>query len=235
MGLYTRTMSQTGATPLVFDRAGIRMLDQRAQTQYGMSGLELMERAAVGATAIARTLLKPGASVLIACGSGNNGGDGWAMARLLHVQEYAVQVWAPAHARASTDAAVNEGRARALGIAVSNSPHLSDAALNAALVIDALLGTGLDSLLRQDAINHIEAINAHGSPVLAIDLPSGMHADSGLGQPVAVRAHATATFAGLKIGMLQPHAARYTGTVHVVDIGIPPELARALTVAASDT
>lgn len=211
------------------------MLDQRAQAQYGMSGLNLMEHAAVGATAIARTLLTPGASVLIACGSGNNGGDGWAMARLLHSEGYAVQVWAPASARACTDAAVNEGRAKALEIAVCNSPSLPDAALDVALVIDALLGTGLDSPLRQDAINHIEAINAHGSPVLAIDLPSGMHADSGLGQPVAVQAHATATFAGLKIGMLQPHAAQYTGTVHVVDIGIPLELALALAVAAEDT
>lgn len=228
-------MSNADATRLIFDRAGIRMLDHRAQTQYGMSGLELMERAAAGATAIARTLLKPGGSVLIACGRGNNGGDGWAMARLLHEQGYAVQVWAPASAGACTDAAVNEGRARALEIAVCNSPFPPDAALDVALVVDALLGTGVDSPLRQDAINHIEALNGHGSPVLAIDLPSGMHADSGQGQPIAVHAHATATFAGLKIGMLQPQAARFTGTVHVVDIGIPPELARALAVAPEDT
>ena len=70
--------------------------------------------------------------------------------------------------------------------------------------------------------------------MVAIDLPSGMHADTGLGQPVAVRADATATFVGLKIGMLQQDATKNTGAVHVVDIGIPIELARSLALVAPD-
>jgi NAD(P)H-hydrate epimerase len=215
---------------LVFDRAGIRAVDRCAILELGIAALDLMERAASAATGLAMTMLGSGSRVLIVCGSGNNGGDGWAMARLLQQAGHDVHVRASKPPRADSDAAVNESAARDMKIVCT-----ADGPLPAAdLLVDALLGTGLDRPLSPDAVSCIEAMNSHTAPVLAIDLPSGLDADSGRPRPVAVRATTTATFVGLKCGMLAPEAAPFLGRVHVLDIGVPPEIARRLARSGPD-
>ena len=175
-------------------------------------------------------LLPSAGTVLIVCGSGNNGGDGWAMARQLHLAGHHVHVRASTPARAGSDAAVNETAAHAVGVVCSDDGPLPIADL----LVDALLGTGLDRPLTPHGVSCIDAMNAHQAQVLAVDLPSGLDANTGRPCPVAVQAGTTATFVGLKCGMLRPEAAPFLGQVHVLDIGVPPQTARRLALAGPD-
>lgn len=225
-------MSLNPSDTLMFDRHGIRAVDRLAIERHGISGLELMERAAKGAADIAAAMVSPEAHLLIVSGSGNNGGDGWAMARLLHERGCRVDVLAPKIARPGSDAAVNEQLARDMPIPVHTSASTCP---DTDLVIDALLGTGLQSRVTGDTLDLIDWINALGAPALALDIPSGLDADSGRPRPRAVRALATATFVGLKVGMLQTGADAFTGTCHVIDIGVPRSLAESLSLDHLDT
>ncbi|MCH2134513.1 MAG: NAD(P)H-hydrate epimerase [Phycisphaerales bacterium] len=218
------------AKPLVFDRAGIREVDRQAIESHDMPGLVLMENAAMGAVAIARDMLagpKPTAPIVITCGPGNNGGDGYAMARLLHGHGIPVTIVTRTEPRPGSDAAVNARAAGQLNIPVTS--HV-EPLVDATLIIDALLGTGLDRPVGGGARDLIDAINASSAPVLAIDIPSGLDADTGQPLGAAVQATATATFVGWKRGFLDPAAATWTGTIHVVDIGVPRSLAQSLAI-----
>jgi NAD(P)H-hydrate epimerase len=99
--------------------------------------------------------------------------------------------------------------------------QIAEAAAQADLVIDALLGTGLAGEVREPYLSAIRAINECGKPVLAIDIPSGLDADTGRPLGSAVRARATVTFVAMKVGFLAPEAAPYLGRVTVADIGVP--------------
>ena len=203
-------------SPLVFDRQGIRAIDAMAIAE-GISGLTLMERAAQGAAEKAMAMTEAGASICIVCGTGNNGGDGWAVARLLHEHDRAVCVVAHALPSADTDAYANAQRTTELGIDVRAGGPLPPADL----LIDGLLGTGFTGTLHDAGRMRVEAINVHAAPVLALDLPSGLDADTGLPAPVAVYATHTVTFGGMKLGLSLDHASTWTGPVDVIDLGVP--------------
>lgn len=205
----------------VFSRDSVRRLDARAIVSCGITGQVLMERAATGAAALAQTMLGRSRRVVICCGTGNNGGDGWAMARLLHEQRLDVQIVAPDPPRPGSDAAVNAQRADALDLPIVDALDEAD---EADLLIDALLGTGIDRPIEGAMAVRITAINDSGLRVLALDLPSGLDADTGLPLGMAVRAAATATLAGWKTGFLNRSSRGWTGPVHVVDLGIPDEV-----------
>ena len=213
---------------MIFDRAGIREVDRRAIEDYGMTGLVLMENAAAGASRLALKMLDgepPAAKVVIVCGSGNNGGDGYAMARHLHNACCAVTILAHAEPRPGSDAEANARIARGMDLkTVTEHTVLSDADL----IVDALLGTGLDRPVNDSARACIDAMNQARARTLAIDVPSGLDTDSGAPLGTAVRAAMTATFVGWKTGFLAEGAADFTGTLHVVDIGVPAALARSL-------
>lgn len=215
-------------TPLIFDRRSIREVDRIAIEEYGIPGIVLMENAARGASAIALDMLAArggplGRTVLIVCGSGNNGGDGYAMARHLHNAGAEIMLMALGEPRLGTDAAINREICRKMGlreVSASDRPSLA----RVDLIVDAVFGTGLDRAITGLAADVIDWINAHAAPVLAADLPSGLDADTGKPLGSAVRADRTATFAGLKRGFTSPEAAALLGDVHVVDIGVPKEL-----------
>ena len=206
--------------PSNFTREQARAYDQFCMGKLGIRGLTLMENAARGCADVAlRILAEPrGARVLVACGAGQNGGDGYAIARMLADAGCAVRVVALAPPRAGTDAAEMRARAEARGVPIAGFAGDGGAP---ELVVDALFGTGLDRALEGDALAFVRVINALGVPVLSVDLPSGMDCDTGAGLPECVRATVTATMVAPKRGFVADGARACVGRVEIVPIAPP--------------
>jgi len=216
-------------------RAEVREIDRLAIDRYGLAGVVLMENAGAGA---ARLLAGIGIDgpVAIACGPGNNGGDGFVIARHLEAAGHAVRILlAAARDGYRGDAAANLRVAERSGLPIMDLAAAAadgwDAALaGAAWIVDALLGTGAVGPPRGAIAAAIDAVNrardgaggaSGGVRVLAIDLPSGLDADTGGTAGACVRADVTATFVAPKRGFDTPGAGVLTGPVHVVGIGAP--------------
>jgi NAD(P)H-hydrate epimerase len=203
----------------------MREMDRRASEEFGVSGLELMERAGIAVFLIGREMLGARKRVLVLCGKGNNGGDGFVAARLLRREGYPVQVWLASSVDSLRgDAKVNYERAVRSGVPIRESATASSPLPDADLIIDALLGTGLASEVREPVRSLIEAANASGRPILAVDLPSGLNSDTGRVCGVSIRAAKTVTFALPKIGMAQYPGMKLVGELIVGDIGMPEPL-----------
>ncbi|WP_298722589.1 NAD(P)H-hydrate dehydratase [uncultured Ferrovibrio sp.] len=182
----------------------------------GVPGLDLME--AAGA-AVARIVQRyhPRGSVLVLCGPGNNGGDGFVAARLLANAGRQVTVALLGVRDAlKGDAAVMARRWS--GLVVNATPVQ---VMQGDVIVDALFGAGLSKPLAGMARSLVEAINESGRPVVAVDLPSGLHGDDGQPRGTAVKAERTVTFFRLKPGHLLLPGRQFCGEVHVADIGIP--------------
>jgi ADP-dependent NAD(P)H-hydrate dehydratase / NAD(P)H-hydrate epimerase len=213
--------------------AQMQEMDRRTIQEFGIPGRVLMECAGRGA---ARVFLEnlycqgPG-RVGIMAGRGNNGGDGFVMARYLTQRNIAVKVFLLAAAAAvKGDAAANLQLLAASGVPLIEIPD--EQAFIARMQdlqhqhywIDALLGTGLKAEVKGFYRKAIEFINAGQRPVLAVDIPSGLNADTGQPCGTCIRAAATATFGFAKIGHVVYPGLEYCGSVKVIDIGIPPNM-----------
>lgn len=221
--------------PMYLVTAGeMQEMDRRTIESFGIPGRVLMENAGRGAADFflskypAMTHLKVG----IVAGRGNNGGDGFVIARYLDHQRVDVTVYLLTEpSRLTGDAAANFELLAPLGVAVIVVPqveifdHAKDSMRAKDLWIDAMLGTGLNSDVRGFYREVIDFINSLNKPVLSVDIPSGLNADSGQPCGTSIRASATATFAFAKIGHYQYPGATLSGEVDVVDIGIPPHIA----------
>lgn len=205
----------SGARAIVLSRNEAVRYDQHCMRDLGIAGIALMERAARGCAELALAMAATG-QVVVACGPGQNGGDGYAIARMLNEAGRAVTVVALGAPRAGTDAAAM--RARLAGVPVLPFARGLEVG-RPALVVDALFGTGLDRRLEGDALDAVRWINALAAPVLSVDLPSGLDCDLGVPLPECVRAAVTATMVAPKLGFAQ--AAEWTGRVEVVPIGGP--------------
>ncbi|QEC49925.1 NAD(P)H-hydrate dehydratase [Baekduia soli] len=205
-----------GLVPLL-DAERMRATDAWAIGTLGIPGLELMERAGAGlARAVAD--VAPGGDVVVVCGGGNNGGDGYVTARLLRAEGRAVTVLT------TSDLAGLKGDAAANLQRLPGDPPqpFSAAALDgAAVIVDAVLGTGFAGAPRADVAGAIAAMNAASAPVVAADVPSGVDASTGAVQGEGVRAAVTATFHTAKPGLWIHPGKAHAGEVAVVDIGIP--------------
>jgi NAD(P)H-hydrate epimerase len=213
-----------------------REVDRRAIEEYGMPGLVLMENAGRGVADVLCRLADSGPGgrlgrVVVCCGKGNNAGDGFVIARHLDLRghEIRVHVWADP-AELTGDAAVNFNIVRHSGATWEQFGNRHDAArfaeriAGADWVVDALLGTGARGEPRPPLDAVIDQINASPARRLAVDLPSGLDCDTGAAASHTIRAHETCTFVAMKRGFLVPGADRYTGRVHVLDIGAPRRL-----------
>jgi NAD(P)H-hydrate epimerase len=203
-------------------RAEIRNYDKTAIAR-GVPGIVLMENAGRGATDVLVSLGVHG-SVGIVCGKGNNGGDGFVMARQLHDRGIDVEIELAVSLHDITgDAEVMFRALTGLNISVrffeGDTQALTRRLANHSWIAEALLGTGLQGAVRSPYTEMISAINESGSKVLALDIPSGLDCDTGQPLGNAVRAHHTVTFVAPKVGMLAPSAAHYVGVIHVVQIG----------------
>jgi hydroxyethylthiazole kinase-like uncharacterized protein yjeF len=210
--------------------AQMQALDHRTITEAHVPSSVLMERAGEGVVTHLEEQYGPahGKSVTIFCGKGNNGGDGLVVARLLqrrHAQVHVLML-APL-ADLSRDAAAMYRRfVRTAGRSAVKSFHPADQArgllASSDFVIDALLGTGLSSGVTGLYRDAIDFINEAQRPVISVDIPSGIHADTGAVMGRAVRASMTITFGLPKLGLVSGSGIDHAGTVQVVDIGIPP-------------
>jgi len=207
-------------------------VDRRAVSEFGMTGLVLMENAGRG---LADTLCGLGIDgpVVVCCGRGNNGSDGFVLARHLDLRRRPVRValWAAPDALQGDAAANFAILARTdVPIEIFGGQHQhADASLAALLdgadwIVDALLGTGSRGAPRPPLDAVIDTLNAHPTHKLAVDLPSGLDCDTGVASRHTIRAQHTCTFVAQKPGFLAPSAAAYTGEVHVLDIGAPRKL-----------
>jgi hydroxyethylthiazole kinase-like uncharacterized protein yjeF len=219
----------------VLSRAQMRAFDQHAIEACGVPSLVLMENAGRGATdVLVRELLEGDAAdadVVVVCGTGNNGGDGFVIARHLLVRHARVHVFLAGDvAKLSPDARANLEAWRGLGGAIHEIPTGGDltavahAMADADVIVDALFGTGLDRPIEDPLAGVVRAMNAAAPPRFAVDLPSGLDADTGAALGVVVDVAVTATFAHPKLGLLTPGGAERAGDVHVVDIGVPGEI-----------
>lgn len=212
----------------------VRELDRRAIDDYGVPGVVLMENAGRGAAQLARELLGDATGhVVILAGRGNNGGDGYVVARHLANAGIRTQTFVLASlADVSGDARVNLNIILNMGLPVTSvdlerdedRQRVTDAFADASLIVDAILGTGARGELRGAFRRAVELINASAKPVLALDIPTGLHADTGEVLGVAVKARATATFLCPKLGLTRQDGPEHTGRVVVVNIGVPGDL-----------
>ena len=220
-------------------REQVRELDRRAMEEYGMPGVILMENAGRGAADVAVEMLgeAAGKKVVIFCGKGNNGGDGFVVGRHLHNRGARVEfvmACRPEEIDPWTDAGINLQTAAKMGlhlhIAAAEDGRFEAAGLerNADLIVDALLGTGLTGDVREPYLALIRLINAADKPVLAIDIPSGLDCDTGRVLRAAVRATRTATFVLPKTGFALAEGPAHVGQITVVDIGVPKELVESI-------
>ncbi len=210
---------------LVYEAAQVRAMDRHAIEVAGISGYTLMQRAAEAALALLRRRWPEAKQITILCGSGNNAGDGYALALLARSAGLAVRACALVEARAlAGDAARAYSDFAAAG---GRESGFSDASLAATdVVVDALLGTGIDRPVDGAMRQCIETVNASGLPVLALDLPSGLDADSGLIHGAAISATCTITFVALKMGLFLGNACDRIGELAFAGLGVT-ESARA--------
>jgi len=211
-------------------RAEVRDVDRRAINEYGLAGVVLMENAGRGAAELLQRLEARG-PIVICAGKGNNGGDGFVIARHLDRMHIAARVLLFCRpADLSGDAAINYRvleRAGLAGLVLGATPDielLKAELASADWIVDALLGTGTRGTIQEPISTVIEAINAANKKVLAVDLPSGLDCDSGKPLGICIKANHTATFVSRKRGFDNPESAEWTGTVHVIDIGVPTRL-----------
>jgi NAD(P)H-hydrate epimerase len=206
-----------------FSAAQVRELERRAIETAGVTGYELMGRAGAAAFATLERRWPKARSIAVVCGAGNNAGDGLVVARLAQAAGYAVTVLLVVEAQRFRGAAA-QAAAAARQAALAFVPFAPPALQGADVVVDALLGTGLARPIGAEFRAAVDAVNTVGVPVLALDVPSGLDADSGWPSPVAVRATATVTFLGLKQGLFLGDAADHCGEVEFAGLGLPDAL-----------
>lgn len=199
----------------------VRDLDRHAIHDLGIPGYELMTRAGHATLNALRALWPAARRITVLCGPGNNGGDGYVVARVARAQGLRVHVvplgdpqrLAGDARRAWEDFAAAGGRCE----------QWSPAVLDADVIVDALYGTGLARAVEGDAAAMIAALNASGRPVVAVDVPSGLHADSGAVLGVATRAALTVTFIGRKLGHHLGEGPEHVGHVTFDSLQVPAE------------
>lgn len=218
---------ETDAAERLYTAAAVRELDRRAIEDHGIDGYALMKAAGAAAFRLLR-LRWPGARRIgVVCGGGNNGGDGLVVARLAIAAGLApMVVLTRAPERLSGSAARAWEDFTAAGGTLLPGADFDRTACD--VIVDALLGTGLDRPVEGTAADLIGRINAAARPVLAVDIPSGLSADSGAVLGTGVRAHATITFIGRKRGLHTGAAPAVTGPVFLDALDTPPAIHRAV-------
>jgi len=219
---------------VVMTRDEVRAFDWFAINKLGITGVVLMENAGRSCAELIKEKLA-GASepkVCILCGTGNNGGDGYVIARHLLNSDFRVTVVVCGDRnKIKGDAKINLDILERLGqpieqlnLRVEDIPSLVEAfAADADMLVDAIFGTGLKGQLNDEFKQLIESINSHNCPILAVDIPSGLDCDTGQPLGAAIKANYTVTFAAVKKGFVSSStASQYTGRIFIASIGVEP-------------
>ena len=208
----------------------VRELDRVAIEDCGIDGYELMKRAGLAAYRLLRHSFPRARRIAVYCGSGNNGGDGYVLAALARRAGLKVRLVAVGQARSAT-ARQALADYQAAGGTVSQFDARD--APQADVAVDALLGTGLERAPSGAYAEAVRQINRAPRPVLAMDVPSGLHADTGVALEPCVRAAATATFIGRKLGCFTADGRAVTGRLYFDDLEVPARVHAEVDAAAS--
>jgi hydroxyethylthiazole kinase-like uncharacterized protein yjeF len=217
----------------------IKNIDRRAIRAFGIPGMVLMENAAAAVMTAMEKFFDglQGVRVGIICGKGNNGGDGLALARRLRISGVPVRVaLLSSFGALKGEAKANLSILRKMDLEIvqnASSRSLADIVGWSDVLVDALLGVGLSSPLKGRYAQAVAMINSSGRPVVAIDMPTGINADTGGVMGAAIKADLTVTMAFLKRGLVLYPGAEYAGTVRVADLGIPAEVAEKENISVS--
>ncbi|MBB3048530.1 NAD(P)H-hydrate epimerase [Litorivivens lipolytica] len=202
----------------LYTAAQVRALDARIINDFGVPGIQLMLKASRALFSTFETQWPDCDALQVFCGKGNNAGDAYLMAALAVERGYTVRLWQVGDAPSAGDALTARERAEAAGVVAKPwRGELPDAGV----IVDGLLGTGLKGDVRPAFAEAINAINASGLPVLAVDVPSGLCSDSGRILGAAVRASVTVSFIGLKQGLFTADAAECVGHLYFSDLEAP--------------
>ncbi len=200
----------------------VRELDRIAIEDFAIPGITLMERAGGAAFKLMRWRWSRARDITVLCGTGNNGGDGFVVARLAQESGLTVRVLQlgdprkiRGDARTAMEAYLNVGGAVET---YDGLPEFTD------LIVDGALGTGLERDVKSEWAQALEAVNNHSAPVLALDIPSGLHSDTGAVLGAALKADATITFIGLKQGLFLGEGPELCGRVYFNSLEVPPEV-----------
>src|SRR6185437_12982259 len=205
----------------LYSAAQVRALDADAIGRLGIPGYTLMKRAGEASLRYLRTRWPLAHRIVIVCGSGNNAGDGYVLARFAQAAGLTVSVLAartPERLEGDARQAWQDYRAGGAEVPAFDATRLA----GGDVIVDALLGTGLSGPVRPELLEAIRAINASGKPVFALDVPSGLDADAGVPRGEAVRAAATVTFVGLKTGLFVGDGPEFAGQVFFDDLELAP-------------
>ena len=208
----------------VFSAGQVRAMDRFAIERLGIAGYTLMTRAGEAALDLLGESWPAARRIVVLCGAGNNGGDGYVLARLAGAAGLSVSTAALCDVTGLKDDAARAYAdfSAAGGVAGQFAPGILE---DGDLIVDALLGTGLDREVSGALAACIEAVNGCGKPVLALDVPSGLNADDGRVMGCAVRAARTITFVGLKSGLFLGAAPDNVGQLSFARLGIDPKVA----------
>ena len=222
------------STKRVLGRNEIREIDRKAIEEYGIPGIILMENAG---RKVAEEVLKMlpvtnKAKVAIYCGKGNNGGDGFVIARRLYNKGVDVSVYLTkkvSNVLSDGDASTNLKILQNMNLEIKElqEEHIGEIGKilhDYHVIVDAIFGTGLGGEIREPVRTLIAKINEANIPVVSVDIPSGLSCDDGAVLGIAVKATKTVTFVAAKIGFFQGDGKEYTGELIVSDIGVPKKL-----------
>ncbi|WP_040890456.1 bifunctional ADP-dependent NAD(P)H-hydrate dehydratase/NAD(P)H-hydrate epimerase [Vibrio ezurae] len=202
----------------------IKQSEETAANRAGITLYELMERAGQAAFERVQFMLPNLGRILVCCGSGNNGGDGFVVARLALEAGYDVDVFQPEYCIRKNISPLSDCQKARHKWSTYNKSVLNtiEGDKQYDLIVDALLGTGLANNVRDNLAADISQINALNTPILSLDIPSGLHADSGAILGTAIKASCTVTFVGNKMGLVTGQARNVVGSLYVADLGIFP-------------
>lgn len=198
----------------------VRAMDRYAIDQLGISGTVLMERAGAAAFSLLQRRWPQARTLAVICGTGNNGGDGFVVARLAAEAGLDVRVLLSGDANHLQGDALAASQ-RLQSVDIDPVPFDSTLLTHCDLIVDAILGIGLQGPVEGERRQAIETVNQTGLPVLALDIPSGLDADSGEVLGIAVKAAATISFIGIKRGMYTGQAAEYCGEIVFDSLSVP--------------
>jgi len=205
----------------LYSTAQVRAVDAHAIQALGIPGYTLMKRAGEAALRYMRARWPTAHKVVIVCGGGNNGGDGYVLGRFAQAAGLTVSVLAatpPEALKGDARQAFEDLKASGGSIRPFAAQHLKDGDV----VVDAILGTGLHGGVREDFAEQIRAVNASRRPIFALDVPSGLNSDTGVPLGETIRADCTVTFVGLKTGLFIGDGPEFAGTVFFDDLELAP-------------
>lgn len=211
----------------LYRSAQVRELDRITIQERGISGYTLMSRAGDAVLQALREAWPKARCVVAVCGAGNNAGDGYVVARLAKEAGLAASVLTlsePERLRGDASTAYEAARAAEVPIAAFAPERLE----GAEVIVDAILGTGLEREVTGSWRDAIKTINQHSAEVLAVDIPSGLNADSGAIMGIAVHADVTITFIALKQGLFTAQGPSCCGRIRFADLDVPADIYRVI-------